>query len=222
MRVMIVDDHPLFREGLKAIVGEADGFSVVAEAGNGNEALDLALEHRPEIMLMDISMPNKSGIQIITELKSRLPDTRYIIISMHSEADYIVEAFRAGANGYMIKKSAGTQLLEGLKSVASGGMFLDSALSGEIMQRLVNMSHDDEEAEDPIAKLTTRERQVLRLVVEGCSTREVAEALFISPKTVENHRANMMRKLGFTSTVELLRFAARTGIIDLETWTGQC
>lgn len=218
MRVMIVDDHPVFREGLKAIVREAHGFSVVAEAGNGGEAVDLAMVHRPEIILMDISMPSKNGIQIITELRSQLPDTKYIVISMHSEADYIVNAFRAGANGYMIKKSAGVQLIEGLQTVASGGLFLDNALSGEIMHRLMNLSSETGE-DDPVASLTCREQQVMRHVVEGRSTKEIAEALFISPKTVENHRANMMRKLGFSSTVELLRFAARTGVIDLETWS---
>ncbi|KAB1440906.1 response regulator [Pseudodesulfovibrio senegalensis] len=219
MRVMIVDDHPLFREGLKAIVREAEGFSVVAEAGSGTEAMDRALEHRPDIVLMDIALPSKSGIQTIAELRSKLPNTKYVVISMHSEADYIVEAFRAGANGYMIKKSAGTQLLEGLKSVASGGMFLDSALSAEVMQRLVNLSDEDEGENDPVSLLTSRERQVMQHVVEGKTTREIAEELFISPKTVENHRANMMRKLGFSSTVELLRFAARTGVIDLDTWS---
>lgn len=219
MRVMIVDDHPLFREGLKAIVSEADGFTVVAEAGSGSEAMDRALECRPDIVLMDIALPSKNGIQAITELRNQLPDTKYVVISMHSEADYIVEAFRAGANGYMIKKSAATQLLEGLRSVASGGMFLDSALSAEVMQRLVNLSDEEEGENDPVAQLTSRERQVMQHVVEGKSTREIAGELFISPKTVENHRANMMRKLGFSSTVELLRFAARTGVIDLDSWS---
>ncbi|WP_147819603.1 response regulator [Salidesulfovibrio onnuriiensis] len=216
MRVMIVDDHPLLREGLKAIVNQTGRFSVAAEAGTGKEALAVALEQRPDVILMDISMPDMNGIQIIRELGRELPGTRFLVISMHSEADYIVEAFRAGANGYMIKESAAENLVRGLETVAGGGRFLDSALSGEVLDRLMSSGG---QYGDVLSSLTTRERQVMRHVIEGLHTKDIARELYISPKTVENHRANMMRKLGFSNTVDLLRFAARTGLIDLSSWS---
>ena len=219
MEIMIVDDHPLFREGLKTIISRDERFVVTAEAGSGKEGMRLGRKHRPDIMLVDISMPGKNGIQMIRELKEFLPDTRFIIISMHSEADYIVEAFRSGAAGYMIKESAADNLIKGLDTVAKGELFLDNALSQEVvfklMQAKTESGGDDLE---PYSTLTAREQEVMRLLAEGLNTKEVAGKLFISPKTVENHRTNLMKKLGLQNTVELVRYAARLGLIDLETW----
>lgn len=219
MQLMIVDDHPLFREGLKAIVNREERYTIVAETGNGKEGIELAKEHRPDVMLVDISMPGKNGIQVIRELKDVLPDTKFIIISMHSEADYIVEAFRAGATGYMIKESAGNNLVQGLETVAKGELFLDSALSQEVVFKLLQTKPGSSSGEpDPYSTLTAREQEVMRMLAEGLTTKEVASKLYISPKTVENHRTNLMKKLGLQSTVELIRYAARLGLIDLDTW----
>lgn len=219
MEIMIVDDHPLFREGLKAIVNRDEKYEVCAEAGNGKDGIKIAREHRPDIMLVDISMPGKNGIQMIREIREALPDTRFIIISMHSEADYIVEAFRAGATGYMIKESAAAQLIRGLDAVAEGEMFLDNALSQEVVFKLLqNKSDTASGKDDPYSTLTAREQEVMRMLAEGLSAKDVATQLFISPKTVENHRTNLMKKLGLGSTVELIRYAARLGLIDLDTW----
>ncbi|WP_419786043.1 response regulator [Pseudodesulfovibrio sp.] len=219
MDIIIVDDHPLFREGLKAIISRDAQYTVVAEAGNGTEGLRLGRKHMPDIMLVDISMPGKNGIQMIRELKEALPRTRFIIISMHSETDYIVEAFRSGAAGYLIKESAAENLIRGLETVAKGDLFLDSALSQEVVFKLMQTKpgslSDDLE---PYSTLTAREQEVMRHLAEGLSTKDVAGKLFISPKTVENHRTNLMKKLGLQSTVELIRYAARLGLIDLETW----
>ncbi|WP_319541526.1 response regulator transcription factor [uncultured Pseudodesulfovibrio sp.] len=219
MNIMIVDDHPLFREGLKAIVNRDNRYTVCGEAGNGREGISMARENQPDIMLVDISMPEKNGIQVIRELKSTLPKTQFIIISMHSEADYIVEAFRAGATGYMIKESAAAQLIKGLDTVAAGELFLDNALSQEVIFKLLQSKPDSPGSRnDPYATLTPREQEVMRKLAEGMTAKEVAEELFISPKTVENHRTNLMKKLGLKSTVELVRYAARLGLIDIETW----
>ena len=217
--ILIVDDHPLFREGLKTIVSRDEDFSVCAEAGSGQEGIDLAKAHQPDIVLVDISMPDKSGIQVIRELKTDLPQTRFVIISMHSEADYIVEAFRAGATGYIIKESAAGQLIQGLNTVAAGNLFLDSALSQEVVFKLLQTKSDAEDGQgDPYTTLTPREQEVMRMLAEGLNAKAVAEQLFISPKTVENHRTNLMKKLGLKSSVELVRYAARLGLIDIETW----
>lgn len=219
MELIIVDDHPLFREGLKTIVSRADRYSVVAEAGNGKEGVALGREHQPDIMLVDISMPGKNGIQVIRELKEATPRTRFIVISMHSEADYIVEAFRAGAMGYLVKESAASNLIKGLDTVAKGEMFLDNALSQEVVFKLLQAKTDDRDSvSDPYSTLTAREQEVMRLLAEGLTSKDVAAKLFISPKTVENHRTNLMKKLGLSSTVELIRYAARLGLIDLDTW----
>ena len=219
MNIMIVDDHPLFREGLKAIISRDARYKVVAEAGNGGEGMRLGKKHEPDIMLVDISMPGKNGIQMIRELKDALPATRFIIISMHSEADYIVEAFRSGAAGYLIKESAAENLLKGLETVGRGNLFLDNALSQEVVFKLMQAKPDSARDDlEPYSTLTSREQEVMRHLAEGLTTKEVAGKLFISPKTVENHRTNLMKKLGLQSTVELIRYAARLGLIDLETW----
>jgi len=216
---MIVDDHPLFREGLKAIVSRNEQFEVVAEAGNGKDGIRLAKKHKPDIIIMDISMPGKNGIQIIRELRKKLSDTKFLIISMHSEAEYLLEAFRAGATGYMIKESAASNLEQGLNTVARGELFLDSALSQEVVYRLLqDNAEENSETQDPYSTLTAREQEVMRMLAEGLNAKEVAAQLYISPKTVENHRTNLMKKLDLHSSVELVRYAAKLGLIDLETW----
>lgn len=215
MRVMIVDDHPLFREGLKAIVKGTEHFSVAAEAGNGQEAMDVATETRPDIILMDISLPDRSGIQVMRDLMRELPGTAFIVISMHSEPDYISEAFHAGASGFILKESAADQLMQGLETVVAGRRFVDSALSGKVVDLMMNKPAHGNSVEGVFAMLTKREQQVLQHVINGLHTKDIAQALYISPKTVENHRAKMMKKLGFSNSVDLLRFAARTGLIDL-------
>jgi len=219
MNIMIVDDHPLFREGLKAIVSRNEQFEVVAEAGNGKDGIRLAKKHKPDIIIMDISMPGKNGIQIIRELRKKLSDTKFLIISMHSEAEYLLEAFRAGATGYMIKESAASNLEQGLNTVARGELFLDSALSQEVVYRLLqDNAEENSETQDPYSTLTAREQEVMRMLAEGLNAKEVAAQLYISPKTVENHRTNLMKKLDLHSSVELVRYAAKLGLIDLETW----
>ncbi|MEF2144925.1 MAG: response regulator transcription factor [Desulfovibrionaceae bacterium] len=218
-RVMIVDDHPLFREGLKALIGRSDRFVVAGEAGSARDALAVVKDVRPDIMLVDITMPGKNGIAFVRELRQIMPDIQFIIVSMHANADYIVEAFQAGATGYMVKDSASEGLLRGLETVARGQIFLDSALSGEVVEKLLKARGGRHGGgDDPYKLLTPREQEVLRLLAEGLVTRDVAERLFISPKTVENHRANIMKKLGLQSTVELVRYAAKLGLIDLDTW----
>jgi len=215
---LIVDDHPLFREGVKTLIEHIPDFTVVGEAGNGKEALALAKALKPDLVLLDLSLPDQSGVEVTREIRTRLPDTRIIIVSMHSKVDLITKAFQAGATGYVVKESATQKLVECLKAVSNGEYFLDTSLSQKVVSKLVNSSARASNLDSRYQSLTRREQEVLRLLVEGLSAKEVADKLFISSKTVENHRTNIMNKLDIHSTMALVRYAAKLGLIDLDQW----
>jgi DNA-binding NarL/FixJ family response regulator len=217
--ILIIDDHPLFREGLKAIIEHDSKFEVVGEAGTGREGLRMVKKLKPDLVLVDISLPDQSGIELTREIRSLLSDTRVMIISMHSKIDYIAEAFQAGATGYVVKESASERLLHALEYVSRGEYFLDSSVSQEVVKKLMESpAREAKITNAAYGTLTPREQEVMRLLAEGLSSKQVAEKLFISPKTVENHRSNIMSKLGLHSTVELIRYAAKLGLIDVDLW----
>jgi len=217
--ILIIDDHPLFREGLKTIVERDKRFKVVGEAGNGRQGLKMARQLKPDLSVVDISLPDINGVQVATEMRSHLPDTKIMIVSMHSKIDYIAEAFQAGATGYVAKDSASDRLIQGIESVLKGEYFLDSSVSHQVVEKLMKFPVKDAKITDAdYGSLTPREQEVMRLLAEGSTPKEIADKLCISPKTVENHRANIMKKLGIHSTMELVRYAARLGLIDVELW----
>ncbi len=217
--ILLVDDHTLFREGLKAIIGRNPAYEVVAEAGRGDVALRLAHEHRPRLALIDISLPDQSGIEVTLRLKRELPRTAVLIVTMHSKIDYIVSAFRAGASGFVTKDSAPERLLQAIDIVLQGETFLDSAVSQQVLARLAGVvSMPGARPDAAYETLTPREQEIFALLAEGHPPRHIAERLFISPKTVENHRSRILQKLGLRSSLELIRYAARVGIIDLDLW----
>ena len=217
--ILIVDDHGLFRDGLKAIIQRNAAFEVVGEAGNGREALKMVQKFKPDVALIDISLPDQTGIELTREVLKLSPKTRIMIVSMHSKTDYIVGAFRAGAVGYVIKESASDRLLQGINAVLNGDYFMDTSVSKQVVKKLVGLQEKEIKVSDnAYDTLTPREQEVMALVAEGFSTNDIGEKLFISPKTVENHRSSIMRKLDLHSPIDMVRYAAKLGLIDVDLW----
>ena len=217
--ILIIDDHPLFREGLKTIIARDKRFEVIGEAGNSRKGLRMARELRPDLILVDISLPDQNGLELTREIRKLLPDSGILIVSMHSKIDYIAKAFQAGALGYVVKESAAERLIKGLEYVSRGDYFLDSSVSHEVVENLLKSTEKETKITDAAyGALTPREQEVMRLFAEGLTSKKIAEKLFISPKTVDNHRNNILSKLGLHSTMELVRYAAKLGLIDVDLW----
>ena len=217
--ILIVDDHPLVREGLVSILKPAAGYEVVGQAGNARDAIRMVKNLKPDLVLLDMVLPDKSGIELSREIQNISSPTRIMIISMHSKVNYIVKAFEAGATGYMTKESATERLLQGIEHVLNGEYFMDSSVSHEVVKKLMKTPEKEMKIRDEAYEtLTPREQEIMVLLVEDYSIKETAAKLFISPKTVENHRTKIMNKLGLHSTLELVRYAARLGLVDVELW----
>ena len=217
--ILIIDDHPLFREGLKAIIAQDRRFEIVGEAGTGRDGLLMIEKLKPKVSLVDISLPDETGMQLTRKIRGQFPQTRILIISMHSKIDYIVEAFQAGATGYVVKESAAERLIQGIDAVSSGEYFLDTSISQEVVVKLMKAPVKEARSADAdYGSLTPREQEIMRMLAEGTSKKDIAEYLCIAPKTVENHRANIMRKLNLHTAMDLVKYAHRLGLIDFELW----
>ena len=216
--VIIVDDHPLFREGVKGLVERTSDYRCIGEAGSGAEALALARELTPELMTMDISLPDMSGIEAVRSIMQEVPTVRILMLSMHSNFEYVAEALKAGARGYVMKEATSTRLVAAMDTLRSGEYFLDGQVSQDIVASLSSAQQESNVQDERYALLSPREQQVMRLVAEGGSSRQIAADLGLSAKTVENHCTNLMKKLDVHTRMELVRYAARLGVIDLEQW----
>lgn len=216
-KLLIIDDHPMFRDGVKALVRANPAYEVVAEAGTYSEGLALARNLQPGLVLVDISLPDGNGIDLARDILSHLPQARILMLSMHSKVEFITTAFQAGVSAYLAKDSSRDQLLQALDAVVAGKQYLDGSLSPQVVSELLTRTGSETRMTDvSYGKLSRREQQVLRLLAEGLAPAAIAERLFISRKTVENHRTNILNKLGIQSPVALVRYAIRMGIIDLD------
>jgi len=218
-QILIIDDHPLFREGIKSIIQADNRYEVVGEAGNAAQGLTLLKELKVDLAVVDISLPDLSGFDLIRSILRCCADIRIIVLSMHSKVDYVVKAFQAGALGYLTKDSAAERLIQGIERTLKGEYFLDSSVSRQVIKKL---AHLPDNKPVPVSQgydaLTTREQEIMILVVNGMSSQKIAEKLYISPKTVENHRSRIMRKLDVANVVCLVKLAAKIGLVDLELW----
>jgi DNA-binding NarL/FixJ family response regulator len=216
--LLIIDDHPLFREGLKAVIKIDPRFEIIGEADDGLTGLKLAAELKPDITLTNISMPGIDGIELTRRLKMLLPQAKVVILSTHSGLTHISLAMHAGASGYLLKNSSAAEVLEGITAVANNQTFMDrnsaQGISDETLSIKVLEHYETQRAYE---NLTPREQQLMRGLVEETTRQELAERFAISTKTVENHRSNIMRKLGLKREIELIRFAAQIGLIETNT-----
>lgn len=209
MRLLIADDHGVVRGGLRLLLDRQPGIEVVAEAADGAEAVALALRERPDLCIVDVAMPRLTGLQATREIRAHAPEIAVLVLSMHDDERYLFEALKAGASGYVLKQAADQELVDAVRAVQRGEPFLTNTA-----QRALVRAWIDDGAAGPAEPLTPREQEVLKLIAEAHTNREIGSILHLAEKTVESHRANLLRKLGMRDRVELVRYAIRRGLVE--------
>ncbi len=214
LRILIVDDHGIVRAGVRSLLEGQPDIEVVGEAAGGEEAIEKALQLRPELVLMDIAMPGMNGIEATRRVKKELPDVSVLVLSMHDDEEFFFPVLRAGASGYILKEAEPQELLYAIRTVNQGNVFLSPAVATTLLENFVTVT--PEHVEESYGTLTRREKEVLRLAASGQTNREIAEALFLSIRTVEKYRQAVMHKLGLSRREDLTKYAIRRGLIDCE------
>ncbi len=212
INILLADDHHLVRAGIRALINTLSGIKVVGEASTGQQTLKLIEEMQPDIVLLDISMPDISGLEVIGEAQ-RFQDVKIIVLSMHSSEEYVLQTLQAGARGYLLKDTSITELELAIKAVNSGQSYLSPAVSRQVIGDYVQRTKSETK---PTEKLTPRQRQILRLIAQGYTTKQISEQLNISIKTTETHRAQLMTQLGIHDVTGLVRYAIKSGLISLD------
>lgn len=215
IRVLLADDHTLMREGVRRILSADGGIEVVAEVGDGHAAVAETLAQRPDVAVLDITMPGGGGLEAARQIRARAPEVRILILSMHLQPEYLLESVRAGAHGYLVKDAAAGELVTAVRAVCGGDSYYSAAVSAQ-MSDLLRRKLEGEEVTNALERLSPREREVLRHIAEGASNKEIASSLGISVRTVETHRDSLMKKLGIHSVAGLTRFALRCGLVSDE------
>ncbi len=209
MRILVADDHGIVRSGIRLLLERQPDLEVVSEAVDGVDAVEQALALRPDLCILDVGMPRMTGLQAAREIRSHLPNARVLILSMHDDEHYLFEALKAGASGYVLKREADQDLVGAVRAVGGGEAFLTNAAERSIIRRWM-----EDGSEGPAIPLTTREEEVVKLIAEAYTNTQIAEILHLAEKTVESHRANVLRKLGMRDRVQLVRYAIRRGLVE--------
>ena len=217
INVVIIEDHALMREGIKAIIGRNDKIHVVGESDNVEDGYDVVMKCNPNILLLDIALHGSSGLVLAKRLLAAKPELLIIIITAYSKIDYILEAVESGVKGYILKESSPENLAEAIEKVYSGEIYIDSYISNKVIKSLITKNDVDiaEDNKSAYSKLSLREQQILKLLIDGVSIKDIAEELFISSKTVENHKASIMVKLKCKNMTELIRYAISIELVDV-------
>lgn len=215
IRVLLADDHTIVRQGVRLCLEAMGDIEVVAEAEDGQVAVQLATELRPDVAVVDLTMPRLNGVEAIRQIKRDIPSTEVVVLSVHDSEAYVVQALRAGAAGYVLKRNAATELADAIRAAHQGQAYLHPSIARRVIDDYLSRIHASSEAvTEPHERLSPREREVLQLVAEGHSTRAIAGLLCLSAKTVEHHRASVMTKLGLHGQTELVKYAIRAGLVD--------
>lgn len=214
IKVVLAEDHIILRKGLCSLLDEEYGIQVVGEAGDGKEAIEKVSLLKPDVLVLDISLPLLNGLEVTRQLKKKFPDLKILILTMHTSDEFVFEILNAGAKGYLIKKAAPEELVSAIRAVSLGQSFFSPEISKMLLERMVDTGIMEDQALES-KTLSDREREVLQLVAEGHSSRAIADMLFVSIKTVENHRANIMEKLGLHNLADLIKYAISKGIIQI-------
>jgi DNA-binding NarL/FixJ family response regulator len=218
IKIILADDHHVVRQGLRSLLEAESDFEIIGEAAGGLETIQLVEQMEPDILVLDLVMPDLSGLEVVRQVGQRSPKTLVIILSMHANEAYVLEALRNGASGYVLKKATAGELVEAVHVVISGRRYLSPPLSEHAIQAYIQKA--DERIEDSYELLTDREREVLHLAAKGLASPEIANLLSISPRTVEMHRANMMHKLELRNQLDMFRYAVRKGILTIDELDG--
>jgi DNA-binding NarL/FixJ family response regulator len=213
IRILLADDHTVVRKGLRLLLESQPGFQVIADAAEGREAVALAEQYRPDVVVMDIAMPILNGIEAARQICAKAPQTAIVFLSMHADEGYVLKALKSGARAYLLKDSAESDLINAVKAVTQGKAFFSPAISKMLVDDYMRRMQE-REVEDSYELLTTREREILQLLAEGKSNKEKAKILDLSPYTVETHRSNILQKLNLHSSAELILYAVRKGVIS--------
>lgn len=220
IRILLADDHTLVRAGIGALLQGLEGMQVVAEASDGHAALRLVQTHQPDVVLLDIAMPGLNGLEVTARVAQAFPRVRVIILSMHANEEYVVQALRAGATGYLLKSAVTAELELAVRAVARGEVYLSPPISryviADYVRRVEGAGSPDATPPGPYTRLTPRQREVLQLIAEGHTTKDMAQRLHISVKTVETHRTQLMKRLDIHDVAGLVRYAIRTGLLILD------
>jgi len=213
IRLLLADDHAILRSGLRLLLSEQPDMEVVGEAADGEEAIEKTRELNPDILLLDITMPGVGGLEVLERIKKECPQVRVVVLTMHADESYMERVMASGGSGYVLKKAADTELITAIRAVHQGGVYLHPSMTRALVNQLQRRSAAEERQSRLESKLSEREREVLKLIAEGYTNKEIADMIFLSVKTVETHKAHIMDKLELRSRAELVRYALDNGLL---------